>query len=93
MAVLSAVVATACGLSSEPESTTVATTTTTLPATTTTIVAVNAELAVADEYFAAFNVGDSEVVMALFTPDATFAFQFTGNPTAEPMTAPAITSE
>jgi len=41
-------------------------------------------LAVADDYFAAFNAGDSEAVMALFTPDATFASKFTGDP-AEPM--------
>ncbi len=42
-------------------------------------------LVVADDYFAAFNAGDSEAVMALFTPDATFALQFTGDRTAEPM--------
>ena len=41
-------------------------------------------LAVADDYFAAFNAGDSEAVMALFTPDATLASQFTGDP-PEPM--------
>ena len=41
-------------------------------------------LAVADDYFAAVNAGDSEAVMALFTPDATFAFRFTGDP-AEPI--------
>ena len=41
-------------------------------------------MAVADDYFAAFNAGDSEAVMALFTPDATFAFQSVGDRTAEP---------
>ncbi len=37
-------------------------------------------LTVADEYFAAFNAGDSEAVMALFTSDATFALQFIDDP-------------
>jgi ketosteroid isomerase-like protein len=41
-------------------------------------------LAVADDYFAEFNAGESEAVMALFTPDATFAAQFAGDRTAEP---------
>jgi len=41
-------------------------------------------LAVADDYFAEFNAGESEAVMALFTPDATFALQFRADP-AEPI--------
>jgi hypothetical protein len=40
-------------------------------------------LAVADDYFAEFNAGEREAVMALFTPDATFTVGFIGDP-AEP---------
>jgi hypothetical protein len=38
-------------------------------------------VAVADDYFAAFNAGGSEAVMALFTPDATFTVEFQAEPT------------
>jgi len=41
-------------------------------------------LAVADDYFAEFNAGGSEAVMALFTPDATFTVRFIGDQ-AEPI--------
>ena len=46
--------------------------------------AFDAALRVKDGYFAAFNAGDSEAVMGLFTPDATFAFQHVGD-SAEPI--------
>jgi hypothetical protein len=41
-------------------------------------------LAVADDYFAEFNAGDSEAVMALFTPDATFAIRLGGQGLVHP---------
>lgn len=61
-------------------------TTTTQPATATTVplpFTADQALAVAEDYFAEFNAGGSEAVMALFTPDATFTVRLIGDQ-AEP---------
>lgn len=64
----------------QPPPVTEATSAPTTQATSDTVTPAGA-LAVNDAYFEAFNAGDAEAVMALFTPDVTFRSTFTGEST------------